>query len=274
MPHTSAGSGPARAGSTADPPGGTSKEESCLTIRLPDLSPILNPHVSPPRESASNSSHSRQDESRQGNANRGARYAKAFLPVLTSLAASLAGPRQRTTDVFHAKVIPILRTRVLPFFCQPKFWLACVTAVAVQVVLAAVMPPAEDDPPEEIRTAANRWPKSTTVRSERIVVPPAQGSHDTIDPVDSGKQGTTTPLGVTAPLDSSAEGANSTEQTSTAADGVDEPPQAPRMAENHRLRAEGRQFDRVPAGDADGATLGGIEPLEPMADSHLHEPQR
>jgi hypothetical protein len=269
MPQTSASSGPGRAGSTANPPGGASREKSCLTIRLPDLSPP----ASSPSDTARNSIHARQNESRQRNAIRGTRYAKAFLPLVTSLAASVAGRLQHTTDVLHARVIPILRARVLPFVRQPKFWLACVTAVAVQVVLAAVIPPAEDDPPEEIRTAANHWPKRATAPSERIVVPPAQGSHDTIEPADSGKQGTTTPLGVTAPLDSSS-GAAGAEQTSQPADGLDEPPHALRTAENRRLTAEGRQFDRVPAGDADGATLGDIVPLEPMSDSHLHEPQQ
>jgi hypothetical protein len=179
---------------------------------------------------------------------------------------SVARSWQRTTD--------ILRQKVVPFVCQPRFWLACITAIGVQVFLAAVMTPAQDDPGDPIRTAANPWPKAAPAPAERIVVPPPQGSHDLIDPPDGGKHGTTTPLGPTAHLDSSSDSAGASGQPLGEADGVNETSAQMRVAENRRLAGDARQFDGGLVGPADGATLEGIVPLESMPESNLHEPQR
>jgi hypothetical protein len=253
MPQTSAASSSRWAADTSGRPAG---ETSCLTIRLPD--------ISTPQEVTRDLSQPRRESPRA--ASIAVPPAEPSPPVLRSRVptpAWFAGSWQRTADILCQKVVPFVR--------QPKFWLACVTAVAVQVVLAAVMTPTEEDHPEHIRTAANPRPKPAPLPAERIVVPPAPGPHDSSEPVDGQKHGTTTPLGVTAPSDSLDAG---TMGQATAETDVDELPPAPRMAENRRLAPDDRKFDGVPVGEADGATLGGIEPLEPMSDSNLQEPRR
>jgi hypothetical protein len=249
-----------------------------LTIRLPD--------ISTPRELGQNLSHSPDDALPAGTAT--AEGSKPSHRATKGLAASLASfdkPWQRTTDALRRRAssfgkpwprtTDLLRQRVIPFVRQPRFWLACITAIGVQVVLAAVMTPAEDDHRDEIRTAAKAWPKPAPVPAERIVVPPAQGPHDLLDPPDHGKHGTTTPLGSTAHLDSPADATGATAAADT--DGVDDTSAQVRVAENRRLD-DGRQFDRQfeagPGEQADGATLGGIVPLGPMHESNLQEPRR
>ncbi|HWB08415.1 MAG TPA: hypothetical protein VG826_04295 [Pirellulales bacterium] len=264
MLQTSPGSSPGWKRLAADAPEGPGGESSCLTIRLPD--------ISSPRDSAKDLSHARRDPPHSPGPTAEAQAAGPSPTPLTGRAALAAEQWRRTADILLKKA-DILRTRVVPFVRQPKFWLACVTAIGVQVLLAAIMTPAEEGPSEHVRTAANPWRKPAPVPPERIVVPPAQGSHDAGDAVDSEKHGTTTPLGATAPLDA-PKGTGPVEPASTETDDVVGASPFPRMAENRRLAGDGRKFDGVPSGDADGATLGGIVPLEPMPETNLHEPRR
>ncbi|HEX7447819.1 MAG TPA: hypothetical protein VF306_09760 [Pirellulales bacterium] len=160
--------------------------------------------------------------------------------------------------------------RIYQFIMQPKFWLACITAVVVQVVLALVFtppPPAADPAPgrRKASVASDRAPPS------RIVVPPAesssaQGAAPATDlltapqmqpapPADAAMQIEPLPATPAAPLEGTE-----------AASGH---PQGARVAEQRRL-AEQRRYDGQPAAEAFGATLEGVSPID---DAELHQTQ-
>jgi len=137
----------------------------------------------------------------------------------------------------------------------------------VQIVLAAVMTPAEDAvESDRPRTAAKPWPKAAPAPAARIVVPAAPAPTDILEPTDGPLRSATTPMGLTAPLDSSSDASAPRGNGPTDADGAGEP--LPRMA-NRRRPAE--EFDGRAVAEPDGATLGGIMQLEPNPESITNE---
>jgi hypothetical protein len=256
-PSSAAGTGSRRTGSVAGPPvasAATNRSKSRLTIRLPD--------VSAPREPPRAESNSVDPVSET------ARPA-APSPLKAAIGAALPATISQIGKPLSHPIVG----KVVAFVRQPKFWLACITAIAVQVALAAVMTPAKDDrdQPERPRTAAKRWSKPVSTPAARIVVPPAQTPNDDIEPANNPKTGTTTPLGVPAPLETSSDtdGPNGQALSGTDASGLLTPPT--RMADNRRLAGDGRPLDGRSAGPIEGATLGGIVPLEPGPESNSHE---
>jgi hypothetical protein len=265
MPQTpsAAGSGSRRTGSAAGPPvasAATNRSKSRLTIRLPDVSAPREP----PR-AESNSVDPASEAARPAGPSPRAGPSQLKAAIGAALPATISQIGKPLSHPIVGKVVAFVR--------QPKFWLACIAAIAVQVVLAAVMTPAKDDrdQPERPRTAAIRWSKPVSTPAARIVVPPAQTPNEDTEPANNPKTGTTTPLGVTAPLETSsdADGSNGQALSGTDASGLLTPPT--RMADNRRLAGDARPLDGRSAGPIEGATLRGIVPLEPGPEPNSHE---
>jgi hypothetical protein len=155
---------------------------------------------------------------------------------------------------------------------QPKFWLACIVAVAVQVLLAAVMTPADGDREQLAprQTSAKQWSKPAAAPATRIVVPPAQTPGDA-EPAEGLKNGTTTPLGVTVPMDGLSDMNGPTGQASGDAEPLELLTPPTRMADIRRLADAAAQFDGRNGQSHEGATLGAIVPLEPIPETNRNE---
>jgi hypothetical protein len=153
---------------------------------------------------------------------------------------------------------------------QPKFWLACVVAIAVQVVLALVVTPGEGDDRDDGRplTAAKPWPKTPAAPAARIIVPaaPTNVTEESAGSLPGG----TTPMGPTGPLDPAMEEASPTGEPFSA-EAPGDRFGATRMANNRRPSDEAARFDGRTTGESDGATLGGIAPLENATDPNNTE---
>jgi hypothetical protein len=232
----------------------TSPAKSRLTIRLPDLNtPRDLPNDGGPVESNGPSR-------------------------LNKIAPQTARPQpagnRETASVEPLAILPRrLPQKILMVVRQPNFWLACGVAIAVQLLLAAVMTPAEGDGDREDRPpiAAEPPTKAVPAPAARIVVPAAPLPSETSDPTDGSAEGaTTTPMGLTAPLDLSPDAAPHGAETTEATAGASPSPAA-RIAENRRVAGENPQYDGRTVGEVNGATLGGIMPLEPAPDSITNE---
>lgn len=167
-----------------------------------------------------------------------------------------------------------LPEKVIAFVRQPKFWLSCIAAVAVQVVLAAVMTPAQDDQSEVKRTAAKPWQDRASAPAARIIVPPASTS-EVVEPSDGANNGTTTPLGLMTPPEPSSDfSAGTSNQGLSDPDLAASPSHPTLMAENRRLTDDGGQFNGQRSDQNDGATLGNIVPLETPSEPNTSEPRQ
>ena len=162
---------------------------------------------------------------------------------------------------FRASRLEGLSRKALEFVRQPNFWLACVVAVAVQIVLAFVMTPADAGPDGEKRpltSAKGELKKFAEEPAARILVPAAPANlHDERSeplPASASPMGPTSPQ--EPPNDASVQG------NAPLSDMGDRWPSA-RMAENRPLGDGSAGLDGRPDNHADGATLGGIAPLEP-----------
>lgn len=255
--HSAAASGPSR----AEPPGGsphrrpiTSPAKSRLTVRLPDLTaPRETPTASGggfDRQSGSSVSHK--------------------VPQTPNPQSVIDAEIEAAEPSGADRSIETLPRKVMAFVRQPKFWLACIVAIAVQVLLAVVMTPAEgdNDQADRRRTAAKHWPKATPEPAARIMVPAAPLPAEALYQTGGAMEGATTPMGLAAPLDSSSDAGPS---GTTDSEAGNNPSPSARMADNHRMGGESAQFDGRAVGDVDGATLRGIIPLEPTPDSITNE---
>ncbi|HQU45198.1 MAG: hypothetical protein B7Z73_07865 [Planctomycetia bacterium 21-64-5] len=185
--------------------------------------------------------------------------------VGSQAASPTSGERSATKLSSFAKVIAFVR--------QPKFWLACLVFAAVQVVLALVVTPGEEDygQAERVEAAAKKWSAPESAPAARIVVPAAPNPAEAIEPGGGVTDGTTTPMGLAAPIEPSvdAQGADGDALTEAASAVSASPPT--RMAENRRRAADRGQFDGKPVREPDGATLGGIVPLGPNPETNSNE---
>jgi hypothetical protein len=227
-----------------------------LTIRLPD--------VSTPRESKRSMHNVAQQEPsiEKESAATETPPAAAMADVLTDAVRSSLW----STDRLPEKVIAFVR--------QPKFWLSCIAAIAVQVILAAVMTPAQQDQSDLKRTAAKAWQDRAPAPATRIVVPPASTS-EVVEPTDGANNGTTTPLGLMTPPEPSSDFSTGTGSKGLSdADLMGSPSHPTLMAENRRMTDEARQFDGQRSDRDDGATLGSIVPLETPSELNTSEPRQ
>lgn len=230
--------------------------KSRLTIRLPDLNNPRRPAAAPSTPAppahlplAGSTSMAPEMEHAAGNENGDSRQT--------------ATARSAPVEWLHA-----FSRKTIGFVRQPKFWLACVVAVAVQVVLAFAMTPAEDAPdgqkPEQAPAPA--WQKAAEEPAARIVVPAAPASvpdehADTVPAV-------TTPMGPAfSDPASDAAGHGGVPQTTA---GPEQPAPTAFVADNHpRATGVAGAVDQPVGGD--GATLGGIAPFDPEVSPDQHE---
>lgn len=174
--------------------------------------------------------------------------------------------RQVASEHEEDAAAPTLWARVYRFVGQPKFWLACVTAIAVQVVLAlaftpAAKPTAAPRPPR--KTAAAAPPQSTGVA--RIVVPPAETPTTASAEASSATDLLASPqMQPTPPIDAAAPWEPLPPTSADPSEGTDtrgEAPGAPRLAEQKRL-ADNQQYDGRAAQESLGARLEGVMPID------------
>lgn len=226
----------------------SSTGKSRLTIRLPDLNSPRSPATAP-------ASQASPVQTTLTN------------PISTSPDVELAetaqsGPTgQAAARRVAAEWLHSLPRKTITFVRQPKFWLACVVAVAVQVVLAFVMTPAEGVPdgqkPEQ--PPAPPWQKAVEEPAARIEVPaaPVNVSDEHSDTAPA----VTTPMGPAFP-ESASDAAGQDGEPHTA--GVQEqPPPAARVADNHSRTSGIDGVAKRPLAEAAGASLGGIAPFDP-----------
>lgn len=258
-PFSPALSGPSTDGASPAFVRATSPAKSRLTIRLPDLSAARVPLVGPPAGSPPGlltvGSESQQD-------NEAAEATSAGQVTKGSAPAWMRQLPQKTFDLVR----------------QPKFWLACVVAVAVQIVLALVMTPAEgvSDRQRSDPSAAHSWSRAPEEPARRILVPAAPVNVP--DDHSETAPSVTTPMGPPLPLETSETNGYGNAERS-AEETVEHAP-AVRMADNpyHTNPREAlpqppspgvaeppSHVDQPPAQRVDGASLDGIAPLEPGA---------
>ncbi|HVX10322.1 MAG TPA: hypothetical protein VHC22_04035 [Pirellulales bacterium] len=242
------------------PPGtrGTSPDESRLIVRLPDLSPRPTETSAATTSAATTAAGAATDVAQSTGESRKER----LLAVSEQLRARLSATCRRSLTGLPQKSLNVVR--------QPKFWLACVVAIAVQVVLALVVTPGEGDDRRDDRplTAAKPWPKTPAAPAARIIVPAAPTN--VTEDLGGSLPGGTTPMGPTVPLEPGLEEASPTgEPFSAEAPGDRFGPT--RMVENRRQGDEAGHFDGRATAESDGATLGGIAPLEPAIDLNHSE---
>jgi hypothetical protein len=256
MPTSSATtSGPNRAGpsSSLHIVRATSPAKSRLIIRLPDLSsPKATMAVAATVvDSGPSTELSNREMSKVG-------------------AATSSGSDMATVPVAWRRSIAALPQKALALVRQPKFWLACVVAIVVQVVLAMVITPAEEDLDRTDRplTALKPWPKAPEAPPARIVVPAAPAN--VADESSESMPGATTPMGPTAPLEPATETASPGGQPFSA-EGPGDLLSPTRMADNRSRADETIHFDGRTPSESDGATLGGISPLEPAPEQNTRE---
>lgn len=252
--------GPSQKAQTASASGlrATSQAKSRLIVRLPDLGSARIPNPAPVaapgtslrgNESVGNSSIRTpgQTDNQESTASQAARF------ELTSKLQEL--PR---------KALEMVR--------QPKFWLACIVAVAVQIVLALIMTPADAGPEREKRAAASAkpWQKTAAEPPARIVVPaaPVNGNDERSDVMPSGAS----PMAPALPPETSNDGGALGSASLLDIDG--DRSAAVRMAENRPLADDPGSSPARPSSEADGATLGGIAPFEPAVPAQDRGPRR
>lgn len=213
-------------------------QTSRLTVRLPDLT---SPRPRAAARSLVTTDHRFADEANQ------------------------APPHEATEHVDDAAA-PTLLARVYRFVGQPKFWLACITAIAVQVVLALVFTPAAQ-PTAAPRTQRKAAPAVSPQRTgvARIVVPPAEspatasaGATSATDIFASPQMQPTPPVDAATPWESLPP---TSADPSEGADTRGEAPGAPRLAEQKRL-AHDQQYDGRAAQESLGARLEGVMPID------------
>lgn len=207
-----------------------------LTVRLPDLTSPVVPRLERPERGAPPNESTSKDE-------------LALLDTEHSVTERAAPPQGILARFYH-------------FVGQPKFWLACITAIGVQVVLALFFTPAPSS-----SGAASGQHKAVAAPKQaapaRIVVPPAkvsspQGPTSTADhlmvpqmqpapPPDAATQVEPLPSTSSAPV----EGANAASSWL----------QERRLAERRSLAAE-RKYDGQATAEAIGATLEGVAPVD------------
>lgn len=232
----------------------TPPAKSLLTIRLPDLNNRRRGPAAP---------HSKAPLNSQAGDVPSIESAELIEDALTAQCA-----KQRLSS---PEWLRRLSRKTVDFVRQPKFWLACVVAAAVQVVLAFVMTPAEDVPGghKQAATSAQPWQKDEEEPAARIVVPAAPVNVPEEHP-DSAPAASS-PMGPALPIDSTTDtighGSEPPAEQPRTADRPDEPFAAARLAEKRAPAAD----DRRAAIEADGATLGGIAPFDPGVSSEQHE---
>ena len=166
--------------------------------------------------------------------------------------------------------------RIYQFVGQPKFWLACITAIGVQVVLALVFTPAAppNAAPRVVRKASAEAPQRAG--AARIVVPPAETPGASATTVPGADELAAPRIQPAPPVDAEtmweplppasadpSDGAAATGKT----DGVRP---GPRLAEQKRLAGE-QTYDGRTAQESLGATLEGVMPID---DVELEQPNR
>lgn len=172
-------------------------------------------------------------------------------------AATLPEPRNEPSttlapSTFYSQKLIV---KVAGIVRQPKFWLACVVFVAVQVILALVVPPNKEESAPVHVEVTDGLPPAESAPAARIVVPAAPASNDMIEP--AATEGVMTPMGAAVGGESDARTSNDSAILDEA--GLAAPPT--RMADQRGLGDAG-QFDGRKV-EVDGATLGGIVPLAP-----------
>jgi hypothetical protein len=272
-------------------PATTSRTKSRLTIRLPDVTApgelrrestgsagnveqAVTLTTAPPRTASPKPTVLNTDVPSMSFGEASRRAISGLSPKITAFVCQPRfHPQKITAFVRQSK---FWQHKVVVFVRQPKVWLSCIVAIAVQVVLAIIMTPAEDDAHLSQRplSAAKAWTKPVAAPATRIVVPPAVAPSEFIEPADGARGSTTTPLGLALPLESSTDATGLNGQVMSDAESLDGALPATRVAENHRLADNGRQFDSRPVGHTDGATLGGIVPLEPSSEPNTNEPRQ
>jgi hypothetical protein len=248
-PSTTSLAVPGATGASANPRvvRATSPAKSRLTIRLPDLSssrltvaaqakanvaPAATGQVGPEMP---------PDDQHRGTATYAVSTEQAASTALAKLAVSSGG----------------LPQKILTFVRQPKFWLACIVAVVVQVVLAFVMTPVEQDSDRDARPKHAAKPSEASPEPAAHIVVPAAPVNVADEP-NQPPPTATTPMGLTLPVDTATD-ATSTGDEELSAERFPET----RMAENRPLVEAKARFDGRSTGGPDGATLGGISPVEP-----------
>ena len=241
-----------RAGPSATPHvvRATSPAKSRLIVRLPDLSgPKATVRAAAVADAGLSTDLSSRETPKIG-------PSASMLPYLANIPVTLNS-------------IAGLPHKALELVRQPKFWLACVVAVMVQVVLALVITPSDRDlDRDRPLTAAKPWPKTPATPAARIVVPAAPAN--AVDENGGPLPGATTPMGPTVPLEPTGEAASpGGEPFSAEAPG--DRLAGTRTADNRNRVDEAPQFDGRAPGESDGATLGGIAPLEPTPGQNTNE---
>lgn len=230
----------------------TSPAKSRLTIRLPDLNNARPALAAQAGQAKSFSSASSAPTSEPAETLKHGQSGQAAVDTMQSPAWFRRLPK-----------------RTLDFVRQPKFWLACVVAVAVQVVLAFVMTPAEgvSDGKKPTPGPAEAWQKAAEEPAARIVVPAAPvtvpDDHADAAPV------LTTPMGPALPIEATS-GATGPGSELLSAEPQEQSP-AERLAAEHLPAAAGARVAGRPAVQTDGATLGGIAPLDADLPPAKHE---
>lgn len=180
--------------------------------------------------------------------------------------ANHAPPHEATEHVADAAA-PTLLARVYRFIGQPKIWLACITAIAVQVVLALVFtPPAKPTAaPRTQRKPASAAAQPQRTGVARIVVPPAESTATASAEATSATDLLASPqMQPTPPVDAAAPWEPLPSISPGPSEGTDtrgEAPGAPRLAEQKRL-ADDRQYDGRAAEESLGARLEGVMPID------------
>lgn len=213
-------------------------QTSRLTVRLPDLT---SPRPRPAAPSPDRIDSRDDDEANQA-------------------------PWQEATEYEDDAAAPTFLARVYRFVGQPKFWLACLTAIAVQVILALVFTPAAKPTaaPRTRRKAATAAPPQRTGVA-RIVVPPAESPATASAAATSANDILAAPqMQPTPPVDAAVPWEPLPPTSADPSEGADasgQAPGSPRLAEQKRL-ADDQQYDGRAAQESLGARLEGLMPID------------
>lgn len=154
-------------------------------------------------------------------------------------------------------------TRAYKVVGQPRFWLACLTAIGVQVVLALVCAPAAKP------AAASRAPRRSAGASQaagpaRIVVPPAETPARGAAALPAADILAAPQMQPAPPADAIKAWDPPPPTTSESYEGAaidDDARSAPRLAEQKRLAGD-LKYDGAAANPPRGASLDGIVPID------------
>lgn len=210
-----------------------------LTVRLPDLS---SPSAAPP--GTAEPGHNRDE-----------RVGPPGLPLQDTRGAA---PELLRRGVF---------ARVYQFVGQPKFWLACLTAIGVQVVLALVFSPAA---PKTDSHAPRKSPvPPERAAATRIVVPPAESPParagiPSADALAAPQMQPAPPADAAMLAEPPTTSATPLEGAATSSDSI----HTPRLAEQRGF-ARQQRYDGQTGSEALGATL---EQVVPVDDVDLQQP--